>query len=68
MNKLWQLHTYQELLFLPSLFKVANPYKPPIPLTCHPKKANGDKPLKLKDPGSFMVNITIGDKKMHEQC
>ena len=54
----------REPLPLPSLHKAANPYKPPIPLTCHPKAADNDKkPLKLKDPGSFMVNISIGVRR-----
>ena len=48
---------------LPSLHKVANPYRSPIPPMCHPQEDNGDKPLKLKDPGSFMVNIIIWGKK-----
>ena len=30
---------------------------------CRPLEDNGDKPLKLKDPGSFMVNIIIRAKK-----
>ena len=57
-----------EPLSLPSLHKAANPYRPPIPLNCHPKEADNDKkPLKLKDPGSFMVNISIV-KRQQEQC
>ena len=48
---------------LPNLHKAANPYRPHIPPRCHPQKDNSDKPLKLKDPGSFMVKITIGGKK-----
>ena len=47
---------------LPSLHKTASLYRLPIPLTCHPQEVNGDKPLKLKDPGSFMVNINIEGK------
>ena len=55
----------REPFSLPSLYKATNPYRPPIPLTCHPQKADNDKkPLKLKDPESFMVNITIGGKKI----
>ena len=55
----------RELLFLPSLHKTANPYRLLIPLTCCPQKADNDKkPLKLKNPRSFMVNMTIGGKKM----
>ena len=54
----------REPLPLPSLHKVANPYRLPIPPMCCPRESNNDKkPLKLKDPGSFMVNISIGGKK-----
>ena len=48
---------------LPSLHKVTNPYRPSIPLTCHPQQDNNDKLLKWKDPDSFMVDITIRGKK-----
>ena len=55
----------KDMLPSPSLHKVANPYTLPIPSTCHPQKAdNNKKLLKLKDPGSIMVNITLGGKKM----
>ena len=55
----------REPLPLPSLHKVANPYRLPIPLKCHPKEADNDtKPLKLKDLGSFMVNISIEGKRI----
>ena len=50
----------RELLPLPSLHKAANPYRPPIPPICHTQKIIDEKPLKLKDPESFIVNITIG--------
>ena len=51
-------------LSFPSLHKANNPYRPPIPLECHPKKADNDKKLlKIKDPESFMVNIFIGVKR-----
>ena len=46
------------------LHKAANPYRLPIPLKCYPKKVDNDKKLqKLKDPGSFMVSISIGGKE-----
>ena len=48
---------------LPSLHKAANPYKLPIPPTCRPKEDHKDKPLKMKDPKSFKVNIPIGGKE-----
>ena len=49
-----------EPMSLPSLHKATNLYRPPIPLKCHPKEADNDKkPLKMKDPRSFMVNISI---------
>ena len=57
----------REQLPLPSLHKAANPYKLPIPSMCHPREDNGDKQLKLKDPGRFMVNIIIGSKKMAQE-
>ena len=54
----------RERLPLPSLHKVANSYRLPIPLKCHPKEADNDKkPLRMKDPRSFMVNIFIGGKE-----
>ena len=43
----------RELLPLPSLHKVANPYKLPIPPTCNPQKIIDEKLLKLKDPQEF---------------
>ena len=50
----------REPLPLPSLHKEVNPYRPPIPPTCCLREDNNDKrPLKLKDPESFMVNISI---------
>ena len=50
----------RELLSLPRLYKAANLYRPPIPLKCCPKEADNDeKLLKMKDPESFMVNISI---------
>ena len=59
-----EIDKLREPLSLPSLHKIANPYRPSIPLKCHPKKAdNKDKPLKMKDPRSFKVNITIGGKE-----
>ena len=46
------------------MHKAANPYRPPIPLECRPTKTNNkDTPLKMKDPGSVKVNITIGGKE-----
>ena len=54
----------REPLPLPSLQKVINPYRLPIPLACCPREDNNDKkPLELKDPGSFIVNISIGGKE-----
>ena len=58
----------RESLSLPSLYKAANPYRPPIPYTCRPQEDNSDKSLKLKDPGSFMVNFTIGARMRLKQC
>ena len=53
-----------EPLPLPSPHTVANPYRPSIPLKCHPIKANNkDKPLKMKDPENVKVNIAIGGKE-----
>ena len=58
-----EIDKVREPMSLPSLHKAANPYRPLIPLKCHPKKAdNKDKPLKMKDPGSFKVNITTRGK------
>ena len=45
-----------------SLHKAVNPYRPPIPPTCRLREDLENKPLKMKDPGSFMVNISIGGK------
>ena len=56
-----------EPLSLPSLHKVANLYRLPIQLTCHPQEANADKLLKLKNLESFMVNITICGKNMTQR-
>ena len=50
-------------LSLPSLDKASNPYTQQIPPNCHPKKDHEDKTLKMKDPESFKVNITIGGKE-----
>ena len=52
----------REQLLLPSLYK-ALIYRLPIPPMCHPREDNGVKLLELKDPRSFMVNITIRLKK-----
>ena len=46
-----------------SLYKAINPYRLPISLTCHLKEDIENKPLKMKDPQSFMVNISIGVKR-----
>ena len=59
-----EINKEREPLPLPSLHKVANPYRPPIPLECHPTKPdNKDRPLKMKDPESVNVNIIIGGKE-----
>ena len=49
----------REQLPLPSLHKKVNPYRPPIPPTCHSKEDHKDKPLNMKDLRSFMMNISI---------
>ena len=56
----------REPLSLSSLHKAANPYRLPILSLCRPKEVDNDKkPLKMKDPGSFKVNISIkGKEKM----
>ncbi|CAL9006563.1 unnamed protein product [Prunus brigantina] len=48
----------------PSLHKAEKPYTPPIPFPGRLAKSKQDKklPPKLKDPGSFSINITIGGK------
>ena len=58
----------REPLSLSSLHKVVNPYGPPIPPVCRPKEDQKENPLKIKDPGSFMVNISIGAKKICKRC
>ena len=57
----------REPMPLSNLHKATNSYRPPIPPSCCPQKANGEKLLKLKNSGSFMININIGAKKTTQE-